>query len=465
MMTIRRQLLIYLFGGMISATLLAGFATYIQVRSEMGEMFDYQIKQIAIALPAELSNGHELPAESDLEDEIVMQIWDGNNQLVFTSAPTIQIQKVHGFGFNYTSFKDKKWRIYSELDQGRTIQISQPVAIRNHIAVSMALRSLIPFVILIPILALLIWVVVGRGLAPMQRLAKSISQRSPDALEPMPDELYPPELRPMFIALNGLLTRLDQARSAQRAFVSDAAHELRTPLAALKLQLQLVERENTDRKLEPGFTKLHERINRATHLVQQLLTLARQERQMPERTYKQIDLRELVARVVSDYTPHAEHKTVDLGVVTQDDDNGSPITIMGDEDNLRILLGNLVDNAVRYTPANGRVDVSASMSGGTALLRVADNGAGIPVEDHNRVFDRFYRREGTGESGSGLGLFIVKTIASQHHATIKLGTAQSIGGLLVTVCFQATSTSNSPSRESASASTLLRDTNESPSIS
>ncbi|MES2025252.1 MAG: hypothetical protein V4448_06830 [Pseudomonadota bacterium] len=225
MMTIRRQLLIYLFGGMISATLLAGFATYIQVRSEMGEMFDYQIKQIAIALPAELSNGHQLPDESDLDDEVVMQIWDGNNQLVFTSAPTIQLKKVNGFGFNYTSFKDKKWRVYSELDQGRTIQISQPVAIRNRMAVSMALRSLIPFVILIPLLALLIWIVVGRGLAPMQRLAKSISQRSPDALDPLLDESYPPELRPMFIALNGLLTRLDQARSAQRAFVSDAAHE------------------------------------------------------------------------------------------------------------------------------------------------------------------------------------------------------------------------------------------------
>ncbi len=463
MISIRRKLLMYLFGGMISATLLAGFATYLQVRHEMNEMFDYQLQQIATAFPTELSVGHTLPVGDDSEDEVMLQIWDKDNQLLFTSAPTIMLRRVNAIGFSKTKLNQQNWRVYSQLDQGRFIQVSQPVAIRNRMAVSMALRSLIPFVVLIPLLGLLIWIVVGRALQPIGRLAASINQRTPEALEAISDGPYPPELQPMLLALNGLLARLEQARTTQRAFVSDAAHELRTPLAALKLQLQLVERENRDPKLEAGLGKLHERLNRASHLVQQLLTLARHEGRLPDRRYRKVDLQKLVAGVVSELAPQAENKHVDLGVVASETYGNGPVFVFGDVENLRILLGNLVDNAVRYTPAHGRVDVSVASTDGYALLQVADNGRGIPPEDRERVFDRFYRREGSGESGSGLGLFIAKTIAAQHDATIELGNAKDGSGLLATVRLKQLLVTDQAHRTDPTF--ILRDKHESPSIS
>ena len=434
----RGQLLVYLFGGMISATLIAGLADYVQVRTEINEIFDYQLKQIAGALPGELSAGRNLSINDDLDEEIVVQIWNAKGEMVFTSAPTIQLPQAAGLGFQSISLNKQHWRAYSETDQELIIQVAQPKKVRNEMAASMALRALLPFFVLIPVLALLIWIVVGRSLYPLHRLAHAISQRSPKALAPLPDEGYPPELQPMLLALNSLLIQLDQSFATQRAFVADAAHELRTPLTALQLQLQLVERESDYHKRATGFKKLHERLDRATHLVQQLLTLARHEDRTADRSSHKIDLRRLAACVVADHAPQAERKNVDLGVATSTDMNTDAVIIFGDEDSLRIMLGNLVDNAVRYTPAHGRVDVSIDVSHEehAIFLRVKDNGPGIPLQDRKRVFDRFYRREGSGESGSGLGLFIANTIAAQHDATIKLDTPDDNGGLVVTVQFQ-----------------------------
>jgi two-component system OmpR family sensor kinase len=434
--TIRRQLLIYLLGGMVSAMLVASFAMYVVVRSETNEIFDYQLQQIADAFPNEIPVGMMLPVDKEEDEKIVVQVWNADGKLIFTSGPVTHMPRFGGTGFSSVTFNSHNWRIYSESNGSRSIQVGQLKVARAELAASMAARALLPFMVLIPILALLIWVVVGRSLAPVHRLARDVSQRSPDALEPIMDDSYPPELQPILTALNRLLERLAQAFATQRAFVADAAHELRTPLAALKLQLQLVERESDRAQVELGFKKLHDRLNRATHLVQQLLTLARHERHTAGPEHKPIDLRALAISTVSDHAPLAQSKGVDLGVMPYEEHEEAP-KIMGDDDSLRIMLGNLVDNATRYTHVHGRVDVSIIRNhDGSALLRVADNGPGIPEEDRQRVFDRFYRREGTGESGSGLGLFIARTIANQHHATIVLGQTDEHGGLTVTVRFK-----------------------------
>jgi two-component system OmpR family sensor kinase len=436
--TIRRQLLMYLLGGMISATLVAILATYVEVRSETNELFDYQLQQIADALPDEIPDNLILPVDKDEDEEIAVQVWNAEGKLVFTSGPVTHMPLLGKSGFQSVTFNDHHWRIFNESNANRSIQISQPKVARNTLAAGMALRALTPFMLLIPFLALLIWLVVGRSLAPLNRFAQEVSQRSPDALAPLPDEAYPPELQPILIALNTLLERLAQAFATQRAFVADAAHELRTPLAALKLQLQLVERETDTTQTAIGFRKLHDRLNRATHLVQQLLTLARHERPASGPAYKPVDLPALAVSIVSDHTPLAQSKGVDLGLMSSADANGPDV--LGDENSLRIMLGNLVDNATRYTQVHGRVDVSVGRADdGSALLCVADNGPGIPEEDRSRVFDRFYRREGTGESGSGLGLFIARTIADQHGATITLSDTGSNGGLTVTVRFKPSS--------------------------
>jgi two-component system OmpR family sensor kinase len=435
--TIRRQLLIYLLGGMVSATLVAIFATYVAVRTETNALFDYQLQQVADALPNEIPADLILPIDKDEKEDIGVQVWNADGKLIFTSGPAMHMPRFGGTGFKSITFNDHNYRIFIESNANRSIQIAQPKLVRNELAAAMALRALLPFIILIPILALLIWLVVGRSLAPLNRMAQDVSRRSPDALDPLVDDAYPPELLPILTALNRLLDRLSQAFATQRAFVADAAHELRTPLAALKLQMQLVERETDSAQVAIGFRKLHDRLNRATHLVQQLLTLARHEKHAGSPTYRPVDLRALAISVVSDHAPLAQDKDVDLGVMPFPENEATGPQVMADQNSLRIMLGNLVDNATRYTSAHGRVDVSvATAEDGCPLLVVADNGPGIPEEDRSRVFDRFYRREGTGESGSGLGLFIARTIADQHSATITLGQTDAHGGLTVIVRFK-----------------------------
>ena len=433
MRTIRQQLLIYLFGGMVSATIIASIATYIEVRIETNELFDYQLRQIAAALPDEIEAGHNLPVGDEADEEVAVQVWDKNGKLLFTSGPTANVPYTRQLGFISIAVDGVGWRLYTENDHGRTIQIAQPKVVRRELATAMAIKALIPFILLIPILTFLIWYVVGRSMQPLRSLALAVESRSPDLLDALPDDRYSPELHPIVTALNSLLARLGQTLEIQRAFIADAAHELRTPLTALKLQLRLVEKEGDNEMMAIGFKKVHERLNRATHVVEQLLTLALHEKLNPLCGLKKLDPEKLIVDVVSDHALQAENKGIDLGVLSGNNDHLQYIA--GDEDSLRIMLGNLVDNAVRYTPEGGRVDVAFHADGNIGQITISDDGPGIPVSDRARVFDRFYRREGTGEMGSGLGLFIAKTIADQHRAKIELGDGK-LGGLMVTVSFK-----------------------------
>lgn len=435
MRTIRHQLLIYLFGGMVTATIIASIATYIEVRIETNELFDYQLKQIAAALPDEIASGHNLPVDNDPDEEVAVQVWDQDGRLLFTSGPTQHVPYSRQLGFLSVAIDGVGWRFYTEEDHGRTIQIAQPRAVRRELATAMATRALIPFIVLIPILGFLIWSIVGSGLRPLQKFATEVESRSPDLLDALLDDQYPPELKPILNALNSLLARLSHTLGVQRAFVADAAHELRTPLTALKLQLQLVEKEGDSKMLAIGFTKIHERLNRANHVVQQLLTLALHERLNPLCGLKRLNPLRLMIDVVSDHALQAENKGIDLGVLNPKNISDSSQFMTGDEESLRILFGNLVDNALRYTPKGGRVDVAFYADGDMGTIAISDDGPGIPVSDRARVFDRFFRIEGTGEMGSGLGLFIAKTIADQHRATIELGDG-TLGGLTVKVRFR-----------------------------
>jgi two-component system OmpR family sensor kinase len=225
---------------------------------------------------------------------------------------------------------------------------------REQLAAGLAFRSLLPFLLMLPVLGALICFVVGRSLVPLSRLAQAVGRRSPSALQPLGADGQPPELRPVVAALDDLLRRLDHALSSQRAFVADAAHELRSPLTALKLQLQLAERATTDGQRAVAFCKLHERLDRATRMVQQLLAAARHESGSGERVAEQVDLLGLAQACVADRFVSASAKGIDLGVSP----GGERIYANGNSDDLQILLGNLLDNALRYTPAGGRVDVA-----------------------------------------------------------------------------------------------------------
>jgi two-component system OmpR family sensor kinase len=252
------------------------------------------------------------------------------------------------------------------------------------------------------------------------------------ALSPIPDATLPREIQPLTQALNDLLARLGQAINAQRAFVADAAHELRTPLTALRLQVQLAERAADDGERQAAFGDLKQGLERATHLLQQLLTLARQEPGAFEQAHAELDLRALLHSVIGDFVLTAHARQIDLGISTE-----TAASVTGNTDALRILFNNLIDNALRHSPPGSRVDVSIAADGAGVTVAVEDGGSGIPEADLQRVFDRFYRAADSQSlaHGSGLGLAIVKQIADAHQASVSL---QNTGhGLRASVRFAA----------------------------
>jgi two-component system OmpR family sensor kinase len=349
---------------------------------------------------------------------------------LYFSRPASKLPQRAELGFSTVETPRGRWRVYSALEQNNVVQVAQPMSVRQDLAAGMALRALVPLLALLPALGILIWLTIGRGLQPLDRMAAALGRRTPDALDPLPEEGLPREIRPLVQALNDLLARLARALESQKAFVADAAHELRTPLTAVQLQIQLAERAKTSEEREAAFARLKGGQSRAAHLVQQLLTLARQEPGVAPQTLATVELAELARLVVSEYAPLAADRHIDLGLGQTDQ-----ASISGDFEALRVMLGNLVDNAIRYTPAGGTVDVALRLNEREAVLEISDTGPGIPQQDRARVFDRFYRREATQEPGSGLGLAIVKNIADRHHASILLENRAPGPGLRVAVRF------------------------------
>jgi two-component system OmpR family sensor kinase len=314
--------------------------------------------------------------------------------------------------------------------QNNVVQVAQPMSVRQNLAAGMALRALVPLLLLLPVLGILIWLTIGRGLRPLDRIASALGRRTPDSLAALSQDGLPSEIVPLVQALNDLLARLARALESQKAFVADAAHELRTPLTAVQLQIQLAERAKTEEERKTAFAQLKQGQTRAAHLVQQLLTLARQEPGVAAQPHSAVDLAEVMRLVVSEHAALAAERNIDLGVSHQEE-----ARIAGDFEALRVMLGNLIDNALRYTPPGGTVDVALQLREGATVLEVSDTGPGIPEADRERVFDRFYRREIDRASGSGLGLAIVKNIADRHHAGILLQDRETGPGLRVCVSF------------------------------
>jgi two-component system OmpR family sensor kinase len=260
-----------------------------------------------------------------------------------------------------------------------------------------------------------------------------VASRQADDLSPVSENGLPDEVRPLVQELNLLFGRVKTAFEAQQNFVADAAHELRTPLAALKLQVQGLERSAGAEARGIAVARLTAGIERATRLVEQLLVLARQEASAAGGAARRpVDLAELARRAVADLAALAQAKGVDLGV-----HQAEPAAALGQPEALNILVRNLVDNAVKYTPGGGTVDLSVRKLAGAIEVVVEDSGPGIPPEERERVFDRFYRVPGSEASGSGLGLAIIRAIAERHGARLALGQSARLGGLAATVTFPA----------------------------
>ena len=436
MTSIRRQLLVWLFGGLLFALAVAAVGTYLRAREEANTLFDYQLKEMAASLTdAPFAGVPPTPnGKSTGSDTLVVQIWDRNGVQVFMSQPRRVLPQHAQLGFTTITADSGEWRIFSALADGQVVQVAQPMSARRELAASLALRTIMPLLAVLPFLALLIWYTIARGLSPLDRVAADVARRSPKLLEPLSEAGLPREVKPLVHALNGLLERLRQTLAAQRSFIADAAHELRTPLTAVHLQAQLAERADNDVARSAALTDLKGGLDRATRLSEQLLALAREDPDVADRPFAQVDLAAIARRVVADAAPLAVARNIDLGIEAD-----APATMRGDADALATLVSNLVDNASRYTPSGGRVDLTVTPDNAGARLTVEDTGPGIAEADRERVFDRFYRgatvHAGGAARGSGLGLAIVKRIVERHHGRIMLRAGINGGGLGVIVSF------------------------------
>ncbi len=429
MNSLRARLLLSLLAMLALVALVLGAVTYRSVRVETEALFDYQLRQIALAL----RDQGEIPADqlSALTDEgldFVVQIWTVDGRSIYASRRHPALPARALLGLADVNVAGQVWRTFSVATRDRVIQVAQPLHIRERLAADAALHSVVPLLLLAPLLALLVWWLAARTLGPLQRVAADVRRRDAQSLEPLPTANLPEEVAPLVGALNALLDRLGRSLDNQRAFVADAAHELRSPLTALKLQLQLLRRASDDAARARALEELAAGIDRAARLVEQLLALARTEPGAASGVPESLDLAEVARQVLADAHPLA--RSLDRVLVLE---APGPVAVVGEPAALAALVRNLVDNALRYAPA-GAVRVEVRAEGGGALLQVDDAGAGIPQAERERVFDRFYRRSSATGDGTGLGLAIVRGVAQRHHATVSLASAPA-GGLRVSVRF------------------------------
>ena len=434
--SLRTRLLAWLLGAIVVATAAqAGFA-YATALDQADVIFDRHLRTIATALTSGAALG-QLPPNGEVNadragEDFVVQLWNAKGEPLFRSAAHQTLRKPAQPGFSLVRALDgRDYRVYSVNAAALSVMVAQDMDARRDMARTLALRTILPTLPMAPLLALIVWFVVTRSLAPVARLRTHMAARKADELAPLNDRDLPAEVRPLILELNLLFERLRQAFDAQRVFVADAAHELRSPLAALKIQLQGLQRAGDDPTRELAVRRLAAGIERAGHLVDQMLMLARHEASVAEGVaLAPLDLAQSGFLALSDTVASAQARHIDLGV-----HRAESATVAGHADSLRVLVRNLLDNGVKYTPAGGTVDLSVQPTRDGALVTVEDSGPGIPETDRARVLDRFYRVSGGGATGSGLGLAIVKSIADMHGATIELDDSRRLGGLRVRVTF------------------------------
>ena len=432
--SLRGRLLWFLLAAITMAALAQATIAYRSALSDADQIFDYHMQQMAMSLrsSAPLTNNEAGPVEGDPENnELVVQVWTPDGVRVFRSMSHATLPQRAVLGFSNVKSNGVTYRIFSVQTNNQTVQIAQDMAVRKRMAGTLALRTVGPIALMAPVLMLVVWWVVSGSLAPVARVRRQVAARQADDLSPVSDSELPDEVRPLVQELNLLFGRVRTAFEAQQHFVADAAHELRSPLAALKLQVLSLERAADEQARAVAVGRVSAGIERATRLVEQLLVLARQEASSAEgSTFTPVSLTELAKRSLGDMAGVAQARQIDLGLHHADD-----VTLSGQPDALIILLRNLIDNAVKYTPAGGTVDLELRKRPGGATLFVEDSGPGISPEERERVFSRFYRVPGSEAGGSGLGLAIIKAIAERHGAMLSLETSERLGGLRVKIDF------------------------------
>ena len=446
MKSLRRHLLAALWWSLLLVGLVATTATYLISRSETNELLDYQMEQFAaFALAQPLTNGEPdrpVPAREathDIEDAYIISIRDAGDRLVYASCTDMTSLSIDWRGYRTQRVGDAVYRIFAAQSTDRKVAVGQQLEVRREAAAGAALTSLLPIVLLIPVLGLVISFVIRRQLQPLGAVAQAITAGSLRNLQPLSAPELPAEIQPLIDEINRLIGRLRDATELELRFITDAAHALRTPLTALQLQAEVLENSTNDAQRATRIGELRAGIRRTVKLTNQLLLLARQE-QLPGQAEDFFDVDQALAECRDLYTSAAANRGIRLQL-----ESTTGICVAGSMRQIVQLAGNLIDNAIRHTPDHGIVRITAGAQHSGVSIEVIDEGPGLATENLQRVFERFVRAPGDRTEGSGLGLAVVREMALQLGGQVSLTNRSDRTGLRACVWLPGLSLADDPS--------------------
>lgn len=436
--SIRSFLLIYILCITALVASLSALGDYFLNQTDVQKHMDSVLEQMGLSFHAVLATTTEPTATHKLQDTYFsktkydFQVWSNTNTLMLYSPNTVNINFNNAPpGISDQTINHENWRIFkvSDAQTHWGYIVAEKYDARNELLWRIGRNNFYILLLALPLSGILIWLIVGYGFQSVTRISSEVSNRAHTYLKPVELESVPIEIKPLVNELNDLFIRLHEAFEREKRFAGDAAHELRTPLAALKTQVQIVLKTTEEKERHALLENLIVAVDRITHIVQQLLILSRL---VPEAAsiydIVEVDLPKIAAEVIAQLVPMALEKEIEIAL-----DSPDSVKLKANLTGLSILIRNLVDNAIRYTPEQGHVTVEISDHPAFVILKVLDSGPGIPEELRSRVFERFYRMIGNSVAGSGLGLAIVQQIAELHQADIKLTTPSNGKGLQIEI--------------------------------
>ena len=418
--SLRLRLSLWLALAISCMAVLAGAFAFYSAFQQAHELQDDMLRQVAA-----LASRHQLAAPA--KDGADKHADNDNNVFVQPLGPhaagELALPADLPDGLQTVRADGETYRVMVLGGHGQRLAVAQETSVRDETARDSALMTLIPFLILVPVLLLVVADLVRKVFKPVLDAAASVDARVEQDLHPIGSDALPSEVRPFADAINRLLARVRLAMDEQRRFIADAAHELRTPLTALSLQAERLAATSLPEEAQTRLATLRVGIEQGRSLLDQLLSLARMQEPSDAAQTQAVSVRQIYRQVLEDLLPLAEAKQIDIGV-----NDGREVQVIASAIDLATLVKNLVDNAILYTPQGGRIDLSVRLQGVSAILAVEDNGPGIAEAERSRVFDPFYRVLGTGQEGSGLGLAIVHAICTRIGGNVKLAYADTAHG-------------------------------------
>ena len=436
MCSLRRALMLWLIPLFVIVGVVCAVLSYWSYNKMVGEFMDEQMVQIgnSIVLQDEqVVPPAPTPARIQHNGEYVVQVFEADGRLRVNSWPQLQAGLQPDGGFHDVQAGGDTWRVFTtgaDGPGGRRVQVFQSATFRKHVAFEHVGAATAPLVVLLPLAILTLWGVARMMSRAVQDIGRQAALQDENNIAELPLDHVPQEIRPLVVSFNSLLTRLRDAFVTQRRFVQDAAHELRTPITAVALQLENVRRDMPAGACAQSIGQLEAGVWRAQRLVDQLLKLSRQEAPVMEVPHN-VDLRAQLHESINAMITLADQRNIDLGLVAAAD--GPPATLRCAPGDLRSVLDNLIENALRYTPEGGVVDVRVVNDGARSAVEVIDTGPGIPPDLITRVFDRFFRVPGSTARGSGLGLSIAQSAVQRCGLKIELRNREDRSGLVARI--------------------------------